>query len=197
MKKLIIMAVSLLTLSAASFAGNGSEKKNTEYSVVVKTKAPFQMIVLNNGVDLVLTESSETRIEIKGEEKDVNNVAHSVKKGILYIGVKNASLKTKAVVYVSMSQLESIEVNGKSKITSNGFLKSSKLKVVVNDEAKFDLKNYGKILFEADDEIDLNFEKSIGQNKPVAFLSGTDSIKQADEAMDTQITKEVKCASAI
>jgi hypothetical protein len=191
MKKLIIMAVSLLTVNAALFAGNSSVSPVTEYSKVISAKAPFHSIVVNNDIDVVLTEATDNTIEIKGEEADVKKVNHYVKKGVLYIGSKVGSLKNKAVVYVSVNDLQSIEVNGKSTVTSKGFLSSSKLKVFVNGEAKFDLKNQGQMLFESDEEIDLHFEKWNGQMHAAAITPTNEEIKAADAGIDAQFQKSI------
>jgi Putative auto-transporter adhesin, head GIN domain len=187
MKKIIIIAVSLLTVNAALFAGNSSVSPVTEYTKVISAKAPFYSIVVNNDIDVVLTEATDILIEIKGEEEGVKKVSHYIKKGVLYINSKQGSLKGRATVYVSVNGLQSIEVNGKSTISSKGVLNSSKLKVFVNGEARFDLKNYGQLLIEADEEIDLHFEKWIGLQEVAAITPNNADIKKADAAMDTQM----------
>jgi hypothetical protein len=191
MKKLIIMAVSLLTVNAALFAGNSSVTPATEYTKVISTKSPFHSIVVNNDIDVVLTEATDNMIEIKGEEESVKKVSHFIKKGVLYINSKQGSLKGRATVYLSVNDLQSIEVNGKSTISSKGALNSSKLKVVVNGEAKFDLKNQGKMLFEADEEIDLHFEKWIGVAEASIITPANEEIKAADSGIDAQFMKSI------
>lgn len=179
------MAVSLLTITAGGFAGNGFQKRDTEKTMVANLKAPFTSIVVNSDIDVVLTEAADNRIEVKG---DASNVNYFIKKGVLYIGSKQGSLKDKAVIYLSVSSLESIVVNGKSKISSAGFLNSSKLKVTVNAEAKFDLKNYGEILFEADEEIDLHFEKWMKLPGVAVIEPHSLESEAADESIDALVS---------
>lgn len=181
MKQFIIMAVSLLTLSAAGVAAPASKN----YSAVITSGTVYDVIVVNNDIDVVLTESPVAEIRITGEEKDVNLVKHQVKKGMLIIGSKMGSLKGKATVYVSVSSLKKLEINGKSFVTSNGALKSSKLMVVVNGEAKFDLRNYGDILFETDEDIDIHFEKKNDAQPQAAVSFSSSFMKNADAAMDS------------
>ncbi len=160
------MAVSLLTFSATSSEDNGIEKNKMENKMRVSKNNCFDKIIIYNDIDVVLTEATENRIEIKGEVEDVKNVSFYVKKGILYIDSKFHTQKNTAVIYVSVVQLQCIEVNGRSKITSNGFLSSKILNVQVNEESNFELKNHGPIYFKADNEIDLHFERWKGPQQP-------------------------------
>jgi hypothetical protein len=182
MKQFIIMAVSLLTFSAAGIAAPA----NKTISAVIASGTVYDVIVVNNDIDIVLTESP---VAVTGEEKDVNLVKHQVKKGMLIIGSKMGSLKGKATVYVSVSSLKKLEINGKSFVTSNGALKSSKLIVVVNGEAKFDLRNYGDILFETDEDIDIQFEKWNDAQPQAAVSFDSSFLKSADAAMDSLLVQ--------
>ncbi len=163
------MAVSLLTISFSAFADYNTDKKNTGETKAVTLNASFNTIVVNNDIEIVLTEATGNLFEIKGEEKDINNISYYIKKGTLFIDNKHGSFKNKAVIYLSVSQLQRIEVNGNSKITSNGFLNSHKLKVIVNHEAKFDLKIQGEIFFETADGIYLDIEKWKGPQQAAAL----------------------------
>jgi hypothetical protein len=185
MKQFIIMAVSLLTFSAAGIAAPA----NKTISAVIASGTVYDVIVVNNDIDIVLTESPVAEIRVTGEEKDVNLVKHQVKKGMLIIGSKMGSLKGKATVYVSVSSLKKLEINGKSFVTSNGALKSSKLIVVVNGEAKFDLRNYGDILFETDEDIDIQFEKWNDAQPQAAVSFDSSFLKSADAAMDSLLVQ--------
>lgn len=160
------MAVSLLTICNTVFAINAFDKGHTAPPEFVTSITPFQKIIINNGIDLVLYEGTENLIEIKGGQKDVARVNYYIHKGILYIESRQGTLQNKVVVYLSVQQLQGIEVNGKSKISSNGFLNSDKLNLVVNDEAKFELKIRGEIFIESDESIDLHVEQWKGPNQP-------------------------------
>lgn len=181
MKKLFILTVSLVALTASTFAGTD----NKIISTVLAKGVVYEMIVVNNDIDVVLTESTVNEIMVTGEEESVKLVKHHVKKGILTIGSKTGSLKGKATVYISVSGLKKLEVNGKSKIISQGSLNSKCLKVIVNGEAKFDLKNNGQIIFESDEDIDLNFERWIGEQPQPAAIIDSSALNNADAAMDS------------
>jgi hypothetical protein len=181
MKKLLILAVSVLAFTASTFAGT----YNKIISTVLVKGVVYEMIVVNNDIDVVLTESPVNEIMVTGEEESVSLVKHHVKRGVLTIGSKKGSLKGKATVYISVSGLKKLEVNGKSKVTSQGTLNSKSLKVIVNGEAKFDLKNNGSIIFEADEDIDLNFEKWIGEHPQAPAVVDSSALNNADAAMDS------------
>jgi hypothetical protein len=159
MKKLTFIAVSLLTINASLFAGNVSDSLVSEPQKVQAGKQPFHSVVVNNDIDLVLAEDTDNMIKIRGVEKHLKNVCYSIKKGVLYISSNGGSLKNKATVYLSVNDLQSLVVNGKSAINSKGTLNSKQLTVLVNGEAKFDLKNYGAIIMEAGNEIELDIEE--------------------------------------
>ena len=181
MKKLFILAVSLIALTANTIAGTD----NKIISTVLAKGVVYEMIVVNNDIDVVLTESPVNEIMVTGEEESVSLVKHHVKRGVLTISSKMGSLKGKATVYISVSGLRKLEVNGKSKIVSQGSLNSKNLKVIVNGEAKFDLKNNGQIIFESDEDIDLNFEKWIGEHPQSPTVVDSSALNNADAAMDS------------
>jgi hypothetical protein len=181
MKQLLIIAVSLLTL----ITGVGAHPvHNCVHKHVIKAKHSYQTIVINNDIDVVITESALTEIYVSG--------TYFVKKGVLYIQSKNGSLKGKATVHVPVSNLKQIEINGRSTVTSNGTLSSSLLKVLVNGEARFDLKNFGEILFEADEAIDLNFEKQNKEQHLLHMKVNSAALAEADAQMDTLVIKNIQ-----
>ncbi|HEX4957938.1 MAG TPA: DUF2807 domain-containing protein [Lacibacter sp.] len=187
MKQFIIMAVSLLSFSAAGVAAPAHKIVTS----VIASGTVYDVIVINNDIDVVLTESSLAEIRVTGDEKNVQLVKHQVKKGMLIIGSKSGSLKGKATVHVSVSSLRKLEINGSSFVTSNGALRSNKLVVVVNGEAKFDLKNYGDILIESDEDIDLNFENGNGIQPQAVVNYDSSNLKNADEAMDSLLLQTI------
>jgi Putative auto-transporter adhesin, head GIN domain len=191
MKKLITMAVSLLTVTAASFAGTTNESKPA-FTKVISTKAAFQHIVINGDVDVVLTEKDFVQVDVTGEQKSVEAVTHYVKRGTLYINRKGASKGAKPVVTIAVSDLQSLEVNGDGDVTSKGTLRSSKLKLTINGESKFNVRNLGEILLESDGDIDLQFEKSGAEEKPLtAITPDAAAVQVADAKMDEQFMKSV------
>lgn len=194
MKQLFIMAVSLLTINAASYAGTTNESKPA-FTKVISTKAAFQHIVINGNVDVVLTENEFVQIDVTGEEKTVETVSYFVKKGTLYITRKGSSKGAKPVVTIAVSDLYSLEINGDGNVTSKGTLRSSKLKLTINGESKFNIRNLGEILIDSDSGIDVQFEKNTSEEKLlIAITHDAATVHAADEQMDEQFMKAADSA---
>lgn len=63
------------------------------------------------------------------------------------------------IVTISVNNLQSLQINGDGDIKSHGQLRSKKLKLVINGESKFNVRNLGEILLDSDSNIDVQFEK--------------------------------------
>jgi hypothetical protein len=190
MKKILIIAVSLLSAMAVSF-GNPVLTRNNSYNRSVgKTEAAFHTIVVNDDVDVILVESDRSAVDIKGAGVGAEAVKFHVRNGKLYIGSKSGSLKDKVTVYVNVSRLASLEVNGSSRISNQGVLNSTILRVRVNGEALIDLKNYGEILFYSDDSIRLKFKKLVKRLAITLAAPARESFLQADEEMEMNFREQ-------
>lgn len=148
MKKIIIMAVSLLALNFISYASTINEKNTA-----------FHHIVINGDVDIVLVENDFVQIDIKNDQSNISSVSHYVKKGTLYINRLDIASAKKPTIIISVNDLKSLEVNGDGDITSKGSLRSNKLKFMINGELKLNVRNYGEIMIESASDIKLNVEK--------------------------------------
>lgn len=194
MKKLIIMAVSLLTITAASFAGTVHESIPV-LTKTISSKVAFQHIVINGDVNVVLVENEFVQVDVTGEQKSVETVSYYVKKGTLYINRKHSPKSTNPVVTISVNDLQSLEVNGDGDVISYGSLHSKKLKLVLKGESKFNVRNLGEILLEADSNIDVQFEKYQSEEKLLSAVTpDAATVHEADIKMDEQIIKSVDTA---
>lgn len=158
MKTIMLMAVSLLSVNIACIAKAGSVPKIKKEKALSTGSTPFNTIVINGDVDVVLFEADDKTYETMGTNVNGEGLSFHVKKGILYVNRIGWPNKKKPVAHIPVKHLQMIEVNGRSNIRSNGFLQSDILKVQINEESNFDLKNRGKILFEKDRAIELHFE---------------------------------------
>jgi hypothetical protein len=143
-KKLIIPLALLLTISLTAAAQKEAPSKSYS-ATLVSYQDPFTKIVVNDGIELVLTENSQDKIWFDGKAKHLDKIKWEVKNGTLYLAGKSGSLKDKVRVNVCVQQLRNIEVNGDSWVHSSGYLTSPVLDVLVNGEAMVDISNVGKI----------------------------------------------------
>ncbi len=144
MKKLMIPLVILLTVSLTSSAQKDAPSK-LQASTPISYHNRFTNIVVNDGIDLVLTENTQDKIWFEGKSKHIDKLKWEIKDGTLYLASKNGSLKDRVKVNVYVQQLTNIRVNGDSWVKSSGYLTSPSLDVMINGEALVDISNVGKI----------------------------------------------------
>ena len=150
MKQLFILFISVLTIATAK-----AEIITREMNLATSVKS----IEVSDDINVVLTQSSEAKLRITGEEKDNKAVLLDQKNGRVRLLSKKGSLKNKVTVYVPVQNLSKLVINGKSYVRSNGVIASKKLVVTVAGEAKVEINNLGDIAFEADQDIDLQVKK--------------------------------------
>ena len=161
MKRIIIItAAFMLTAGLSAFA------KKTKPSATVIEKNFYQLsfskIVVEDDIDIYLSENADKSIEISGDSKYTQQVEWKIKSGVLYIKSSNGSLKDKVKVNISVNQLSILLIKGNSDVKSEGALNSGELKVIVDGEGYIALKNTGTISIEKSDNINLNIHRTAG-----------------------------------
>jgi hypothetical protein len=151
MKQLFILFISVLTMATVAKAENITREMDLTASVY--------SIEVNDDINVVLTQSSDAKLRITGEEKDSKAVLLDQKNGRVRLLSKKGSLKNRVTVYVPVQNLRKLVINGKSYVRSNGVIASKSLQVTVAGEAKVEINNLGNIAFDADQDIDLQIKK--------------------------------------
>jgi hypothetical protein len=151
MKQLFILFISVLTMATVAKAENITREMDLTASVY--------SIEVNDDINVVLTQSTDKKLRITGEEKDSKAVLLDQKNGRVRLLSKKGSLKNRVTVYVPVQNLHKLVINGKSYVRSNGVIASKNLQVTVAGEAKVEINNLGDIAFEADQDIDLQIKK--------------------------------------
>lgn len=150
MKYLFILFVGLFTASEAN-----AEIVTRE----VQLKAKFSSLEISHDIDVVLTESTDATIRIAGEEKFANAILLDQKNGQVRILSKKGSMRKRVTVYVPVQNLRNLIIKGASYVRSNGNLTSNQLQVTLSGASKVELNNIGRIVFEADEGIDILIHK--------------------------------------
>lgn len=150
MKQLFILLVSMFT-----FAGTKAGDVTRELDIT----GSVYSIEVSDDINVVLTQSTDAKLSITGEEKENKAVVFNQKNGRVQLLSKRGSLKNRVTVYVPVIDLRKLVINGKSYVRSNGIISSKKLQVTVAGEAKVEINNLGNIAFEADQDIDLQVKK--------------------------------------
>lgn len=165
MKKLVFITAAFVI--ATGFTASAGTHNETANPAKVSLSTSFSRIVVEDGIELRLTESEEKSMQFNGSAADVQNVDWKVKNGTLYIKSKTgSSLKAKVSVDVNVNELQSIYVLGASDVISNGGLQSKSLEVYVdgyNSKAGvIALRSYGSITVEQADGTNLEVKEFEG-----------------------------------
>lgn len=152
----VIMTISFGYLNAKATKDESVSKLN---GMVAEGK-PFNAVVVNNNVNVVLLNNSASQVVVKGNPDAVGNIDYYVRRGILYVDTKDDSKAKNVTVYISANQLKSIEVTGSSLVQSQDTINNRLLKMIMNGEGKFVVKNRGRVLVTSDNDIDLFYKKN-------------------------------------
>ncbi|HSN61211.1 MAG TPA: DUF2807 domain-containing protein [Ferruginibacter sp.] len=156
-KKIIIYTALLFTITVTAFAQK--EPGQVINNDPLTYNKPFEKIVVEDDIELVLIESNEKQIKFEGSAVDLEKVNWSIKRGSIYLGSKLGSLKDKVKVILYVKDLKAIEINGNSVIKTSGHLSSKNLDIMMNGQAWVDILNAGKINVQRGEDIELNVRK--------------------------------------
>ncbi len=151
MKQIFIFCISMFT--AVSVVNAAEVTREIELSQSIYS------IEVSHDMDVVLTESTDATIRIKGEENATKAVLYDLTKGRLKLVSKKGSLKNRITVFIPVQNLRWLKIKGASHVRSNGALASKQLQVTMTGEAKVELKNIGDIVFYTDNDIDMQIKK--------------------------------------
>lgn len=160
MKKLLIITIGFLSLGLASVANTTGSPTSYSRPVDHITRGSYHSIKVYNDIDVVLTESNLAGITIVADDKVNKDIKFTIKNGVLNIYSKKGSLKKKAIVYVPVSNLSRLEINGDSHVVSAGFLNTPTLNVYINGESTFNIRNRGDVIIHNSLDIELTMDKS-------------------------------------
>lgn len=151
MKQLFSLFIGVLTMATVTNAENITRE--------VDLTASVYSIEVSDDINVVLTQSTDAKLRITGEVKDNKAVLLDQKNGRVRLLSKKGSLKNRVTVYVPVQNLRKLVINGKSYVRSNGVIASKNLQVTLAGEAKVEINNLGDIVFDADQDIDLQIKK--------------------------------------
>lgn len=151
MKQLFSLFIGVLTMATVANAENITRE--------VDLTASVYSIEVSDDINVVLTQSTDAKLRITGEVKDNKAVLLDQKNGRVRLLSKKGSLKNRVTVYVPVQNLRKLVINGKSYVRSNGVIASKNLQVTLAGEAKVEINNLGDIVFDADQDIDLQIKK--------------------------------------
>lgn len=99
----------------------------------------FQGIEVNGNIKLELVDDSVQTVKVSAQPNVLSQITTVVENGVLKISTQRFNFNRHVTVYVSASQLQTLSVNGASKITSNGKVTTDQLHVKITGASKVDL----------------------------------------------------------
>lgn len=151
-------------LLAAVVTGQAQIADNTGYVLSELAISPFQKIVVNANIDVVLVQNDTLKkAYIEGDERWVPEISVTVSNAVLTItSRKQISYRGKVQVTVSVKELAKLEINADAGIVSFSPLHSPSIAVFINGYCDLHLKSTGKILVQAGEGYEIRDRKNSG-----------------------------------
>lgn len=116
---IIILSTSLLSCQKENMGD--CFKSTGKKTIVTRASQPFSRIRMDDGINVYITQSSQTSIEVEGGENLLDNVITELKDGFLIIENRNKcnwvrSFKKEINVYLKIDSLNEIDYSGSGNI---------------------------------------------------------------------------------
>ena len=169
-----------LTLIATLLACSATKAESNELISDLRTPGNFYGLVLNTNANVILTQGTETALRVEGDLRLIKSIRTEVLNGALVISGTNNRPVT---VYVTMEEINLIEINGAGKVFSSQPVNSDMLLLKVNGTGSIKLdvralalgmivKGTGKII--ASRSVGESFVRVFGKGN--VYAQGLDTI---------------------
>jgi hypothetical protein len=118
---LIIVAFALVGMTTRSF---GCSEANAVSSEIRPPQADFYGIILNGNANVYLSQGDGNSVTVQGNRENVDEVSTSVSNGMLVI---NSGALRNVTIYVSMTDINLLQVNGNGVINAQTTINSDML----------------------------------------------------------------------
>ena len=125
-KSIALAAFVMVSLSANVLADNGAAN---EVTTVNRQVGNFYGIVVNTTANVILTQGEKTSVRIEGRGRDIEKTEASIVNGSLVINGRN---NVPVTIYITVEELNRVEVNSTARIYANGIIHSDILVLKVN-----------------------------------------------------------------
>jgi hypothetical protein len=129
MKKIIYLVLALLS-GTTCFAQDSSGR--TIFNRKIILEAPPRSVTVNDGVSVVFISNLSKEIYIEGKREAISAVSVTINNDVLVITSNRPELAAPATVYLSPESLQSITINGESRVGNYGMLDNQKIDVLIN-----------------------------------------------------------------
>ncbi len=150
--KLLFPALLLLF----SFTPGGTKK--SKVAVIRKEviiEKPFQSIIINGDISVILTNNPAGAIMVEGNENDLNKIRYKNKNNELILDASRKKSFAQITIYLSATMLKHMLINGDGDISSTGIIKTDDLHVWLNGDINVEINTIGKVSADAYNGYDL------------------------------------------
>jgi len=126
----------------------------------LKSEMPFNKLVVEADIDVVLTEESSTKVVIEGEISSAAAAKISVENGVMTISSKKSWRNQRTVVYLPVRNLRTIVINGDANISSSNTLHTMRMQLMVNGNCEVNLRVRGTVEVSYSDDFLIHYLKN-------------------------------------
>jgi len=132
-KSLTLVVAVIVSLATNVLADNSTAN---DVSSVDRAVGNFYGLIVNTNANVILTQGDKTSVRIEGRTKDVEKIVARIENGSLVIGGSN---NVPVNVYVTVEELNRVEVNSQAKVYSGQVINSDILLLKVNGSGSIKL----------------------------------------------------------
>ena len=144
MKQFIVTILIALLASPAGFAQNG--KKSRVIAPLI-AEEPIRHILVAGNVDVLLIEDHPSNVGVRVPVSSVEKINVRIEGDYLYLTASAQLAEGERVeAYVTVSDLNSLELKGNVVATSKGILESRQLKLITNQSAIVAIRSEGPVM---------------------------------------------------
>lgn len=144
MKKLILIAITIITTSASAQSWWDSKRVrgNGDMTTKYRTTDDYDGVSVGGSFDVILVKGKEGKIKIEAESNLMPYIVTTVERGILKVKFRkntNVNITRDLVVTVPVREIEKVALGGSGKIESDFVLNSEDFKISLSGSGDIDL----------------------------------------------------------
>ena len=144
--KTILSALTGLILTATTVNANAAEVKANKYVLASKAVSQsYNSIVVRGDVDIILVQGTSNLMTLEGYQSQLENVTLNVSGNTLYVNTSAKTKGTKPVVYIPVSDLRYLKVQGNSDVKTLGHLEGTDLVIELAHECHVAIKTTANV----------------------------------------------------
>ncbi len=141
------------------FSYNNPERTGVSKPPIIrkelKVDSTFRSIQIEGDISVMLTNDPAGTIIIEGKENELNKIRPVFKNDVLFIYLNRKNIFSKLTLYLSVTTLQAIRLNGDANISSIESIKADHLHLSLNGNIKVKVNTVGHLSVDTPDDIEL------------------------------------------